>query len=139
MKTTPLISFLKFYVMRSPEIDLYSIGHVIEDLFPLQKMYFIPILGIWLHIPIPPFLCFFVSKRWQKYVSLFWYFRLVFHRKNTWMWRYEEPQNWFIWHSPCECKLNLILHQKFYVILILGRYLWTTMLSGTIWTLKILN
>ena len=45
MKTTPLISILKFYVMRSPEIDLYGIAHVKADLSLLQKMYVIPILG----------------------------------------------------------------------------------------------
>ena len=45
MKTTPLHSFLKFYVMRSPRIDLYDIAHVKVDFIPLQKMYVIPILG----------------------------------------------------------------------------------------------
>ena len=45
MKTTPLNSFLKFYVMRSPGIDLYGIAHVKVDFIPLQKMYVIPILG----------------------------------------------------------------------------------------------
>ena len=45
MKTTPLNSFLKFYVMTSPGIDLYGIAHVKVDIIPLQKMYVIPILG----------------------------------------------------------------------------------------------
>ena len=45
MKTTHLNSFLKFYVMRSPGIDLYGIAHVKVDFIPLQKMYVIPILG----------------------------------------------------------------------------------------------
>ena len=45
MKTIPLDSFLKFYVMRSPGIDLYGIAHVKVDFIPLQKMYVIPILG----------------------------------------------------------------------------------------------
>ena len=37
--------FLKFYVMKSPEIDLYDMAHVKVDLISLQKMYVIPILG----------------------------------------------------------------------------------------------
>ena len=45
MKTHPQDSFLKFYVMTSPEIDLYGIAHVKVDFIPLQKMYVIPILG----------------------------------------------------------------------------------------------
>ena len=45
MKTTPLNSFLKFYVMSSPGIDLYGIAHVKVDFFPLQKMDVIPLLG----------------------------------------------------------------------------------------------
>ena len=45
MKTTPLNSFLKFYVMTSPGIDLYGIAHVKVDFILLQKMYVIPILG----------------------------------------------------------------------------------------------
>ena len=45
MKTTPLNSFLKFYVMSSPGIDLYGIPHVKADFIPLQKMYVIQILG----------------------------------------------------------------------------------------------
>ena len=38
-------SFLKFYAMRNPEIDLYEIAHVKLDLIAHQKMYVIPILG----------------------------------------------------------------------------------------------
>ena len=45
MKTRPLNSFLKFYVMTSPGIDLYGIAHVKVDFIPLQKMYVILILG----------------------------------------------------------------------------------------------
>ena len=45
MKITPLNSFLKFYVMTSPEIDLYGIAHVKVDIIPRQKIYVIPILG----------------------------------------------------------------------------------------------
>ena len=45
MKTTPLSSFLRFYVMSSPQIDLYGIAHVKVDFIPLQKMYVIPMLG----------------------------------------------------------------------------------------------
>ena len=45
MKTYPINSFLKFYVMRSPGIDLYGIAHVKVDFIPLQKMYIIPMLG----------------------------------------------------------------------------------------------
>ena len=37
--------FLKFYVMISPGIDLYGIGHVKVDFILLQKMYVISILG----------------------------------------------------------------------------------------------
>ena len=45
MKTTPLDSFLKFYVMGSTQVDLYGIAHVKVDFIPLQKMYVIPRLG----------------------------------------------------------------------------------------------
>ena len=45
MKTRPLNSFLKFYVMTSPGFDLYGIAHVKVDFIPLQKMYVILILG----------------------------------------------------------------------------------------------
>ena len=46
MKITPLNSFLKFYVMTSPEIDLvYGIAHVKVDFIPRQKMYVISMLG----------------------------------------------------------------------------------------------
>ena len=45
MKTAPLNSFLKFYVMSSPGFDLYGIAHVKVDFIPLQKMCVIPILG----------------------------------------------------------------------------------------------
>ena len=38
-------SFLRFYVMSSPQIDLYGIAHVKVDIIPLQKMYVIPMLG----------------------------------------------------------------------------------------------
>ena len=34
----PLDSFLKFYVMRSTQIDLFGIYHVKEDVFVVQKM-----------------------------------------------------------------------------------------------------
>ena len=40
MKTTPLISFLKFYVMWSPEIVLYDIAHVKVDFIPLMDYKF---------------------------------------------------------------------------------------------------
>ena len=45
MKTTPLDSFLKFYVMRSTQVDLYGIAHVKVDFILLQKMCVIPRLG----------------------------------------------------------------------------------------------
>ena len=45
MKTAVLNSFLKFYVMGSPQIDLYDIAHVKVDFIALQKMYVIPMLG----------------------------------------------------------------------------------------------
>ena len=45
MKTTPLDSFLKFYVMGSTQVDLYGIAHVKVDFISLQKMYVIPRLG----------------------------------------------------------------------------------------------
>ena len=38
MKITPLNCFLKFYVMTSPEIDLYGIAHVKVDINPRQKL-----------------------------------------------------------------------------------------------------
>ena len=45
MKTIPLNSFLKFYVMISTQVDLYGIAHVKVDIFPHQKMHVIPMLG----------------------------------------------------------------------------------------------
>ena len=45
MKTAPLNSFLKFYVMTSTVIDLYGIAHVIVDSIPVLKMCVIRILG----------------------------------------------------------------------------------------------
>ena len=45
MKTHPQNSFLKFYVMTSPEIDLYGMAHVKVDFIPLQKMYIKQMLG----------------------------------------------------------------------------------------------
>ena len=38
-------SFLKFYVMGSPEIDLLGIAHVKVEFIPVLKIYTIPILG----------------------------------------------------------------------------------------------
>ena len=38
METTPLNSFLKFYVMISPEIDLYGIAHMKVDIIPRQNI-----------------------------------------------------------------------------------------------------
>ena len=46
MKTYPLNSFLKFYVMSSPGIDLYGIAHVKVDFIPLQKMYVLSLIHI---------------------------------------------------------------------------------------------
>ena len=40
-----LNSFLKFYVMGSPEIDLFGIAHVKVEFIPVLKIYTIPILG----------------------------------------------------------------------------------------------
>ena len=37
--------FLKFYVMGSPEIDLFDIAHVKVEFIPVLKIYTIPILG----------------------------------------------------------------------------------------------
>ena len=45
MKTAPLNSFLKFYVMTSTGIDLYGIVHVKVDFIPGLKMCVLPILG----------------------------------------------------------------------------------------------
>ena len=45
MKTAPLDSFLKFYVMTSTGIDLYGIVHVKVDFIPGLKMCVLPILG----------------------------------------------------------------------------------------------
>ena len=45
MRTTHLNSLLKFYVMGSPQIDLYDIAHVKVDFIALQKMYVILMLG----------------------------------------------------------------------------------------------
>ena len=45
INTTRTNSFLKFYVMGSPQIDLYDIAHVKVDFIALQKMYVIPMLG----------------------------------------------------------------------------------------------
>ena len=44
MKTTPLNSFLKFYVIGSPEIDLLGIAHVKVEFIPVLKIYTIQIL-----------------------------------------------------------------------------------------------
>ena len=44
MKSSPLDSFLKFYVMTSTQVDLYGIAHVKVDFILLQKMYVIPML-----------------------------------------------------------------------------------------------
>ena len=38
-------SFWKFYVMGSPEIDLFGIAHVKVEFIPVLKIYTIPILG----------------------------------------------------------------------------------------------
>ena len=67
MKITPLNSFLKFYVMTSPEIDLYGIAHVKVDFIPLQKMYVIPILGRFVWITnfvqyVCPIKCLFIRQ-----------------------------------------------------------------------------
>ena len=45
MKTAVLNSFLKFYVMGSPQIDLYDIAHVKVGVIAFQKMYVILMLG----------------------------------------------------------------------------------------------
>ena len=42
MKTMPLDSFLKLYLMTSTQVDLYGIAHIKADLIMLQKMYAIP-------------------------------------------------------------------------------------------------
>ena len=43
MKTAILDSFLKFYVMGSPGIDLFGISHVKVDLIPVLKMFVLQI------------------------------------------------------------------------------------------------
>ena len=45
MKITPLNSFLKFYVMRSTQVDLFGIAHVKVDFILYQKMYVMPRIG----------------------------------------------------------------------------------------------
>ena len=45
MKTAALNSFLKFYVMRRTEIDLYGIAHVKVDFIPVLKMCVLTLLG----------------------------------------------------------------------------------------------
>ena len=45
MRTTHLNSLLKFYVMGSPQIDLYDIAHVKVGVIAFQKMYVILMLG----------------------------------------------------------------------------------------------
>ena len=45
MKTAVLSSFLKFYVMRSTEIDLYGIAHVKVNFIPVLKMCVLTLLG----------------------------------------------------------------------------------------------
>ena len=45
MKITPQFGFLKFYVMRPTEINLYGKSHVKVDIISGQKMYTIPTLG----------------------------------------------------------------------------------------------
>ena len=53
MKTAILDSFLKFYVMGSPGIDLFGISHVKVDLITVLKMYVLPMLEIFdLNYPI---------------------------------------------------------------------------------------
>ena len=39
MKTAPINSFLKFYVMRSTQVDLFGIAHAKVDFILPQKMY----------------------------------------------------------------------------------------------------
>ena len=46
MKAAILDSFLKFYVMGSPGIDLFGISHVKVDLITVLKMYVLPMLEI---------------------------------------------------------------------------------------------
>ena len=45
MKIMPQFSFLKSYVMGSPEIHLYDIAHVKVDFIPLPKRYVTLSLG----------------------------------------------------------------------------------------------
>ena len=72
IKTHPLNSFLKFYVMTSPEIDLYGIAHVKVDFIPLQKMYVIPILGrfVWTTYFVQ---CAALSQRSQRLIGFWWW------------------------------------------------------------------
>ena len=46
MKAAILDSFLKFYVMGSPGIDLFGISHVKVDFITVLKMYVLPMLEI---------------------------------------------------------------------------------------------
>ena len=53
MKNRVLKSFLKFYVMGSPRIDLFDISHVKVEVILVLKMYVLPMLEIFdLNYPI---------------------------------------------------------------------------------------
>ena len=45
MKTTPLSSFLKFYVMTSTQVDLFGIAHEKVEFILPRKMYVMPRIG----------------------------------------------------------------------------------------------
>ena len=45
MKTAPINSFLKFYVMRNTQVDLFGIAHAKVDFILPRKMYVMPRIG----------------------------------------------------------------------------------------------